>query len=101
MNDPQIANILGQIAGILVLIASVLLWYRRQTPWLLLAMIAQLVAMLCRVVLTLSPSMYSELTPLHLLWPLVSCAFGVGLLCHALLETPVAPLAAAPSDSSP
>lgn len=99
MNDPHIANMLGQIAGVLILIASVLLWYRRQTPWLLLAMIAQLVAMLCRVVLTLSPSLYAETMPLHLLWPLASGVFGAALLCHALLETPARPPAS--SDLSP
>lgn len=91
MNDPQIVNILGQIAGVLILLASIVLWFRRRTPWLLLVLLAQLVSMGCRAVLTLSPSVYMELSVLHLLWAASACAFGVGLLCHALLETPVAP----------
>jgi len=100
MNEMQLANVAGQLAGILILIASIVLWFRGRTPWLLIAMIAQIVGTLCRVVLTLSPSMYSQLTVLHLLWLLASGAFGIGLLCHALIEMPAASRAPGPSDLS-
>jgi hypothetical protein len=99
MNEMQLANTMGQLAGILVLVAIIALWFRARTTWLLVAMIAQIVGMLCRVVLTLSPSLYAQTVPLHLLWPLASGVFGAALLCHALLEMPAAH-AAASSDSS-
>ena len=99
MNQMQLAAVMGQLAGILILVAIIALWIRRRTTWLLIAMIAQIVGMLCRVVLTLSPSLYAETMPLHLLWPLASGVFGAALLCHALLETPARPPAS--SDLSP
>ncbi|MDR3386487.1 MAG: hypothetical protein P4L92_05490 [Rudaea sp.] len=98
MSEMQLVNALGQLAGILILAASVVLWFRARTTWLLIAMIAQIVGMLCRVVLTLSPGMYTQMSLLHLLWPLASGVFGAALLCHALLETPTASRTPASSD---
>ena len=100
MNQMQLASSLGPLAGILILVASIVLWLRRRTPWLLLAMIAQIVATLCRVVLTLAPDTYSQAVVLHLLWPLAAVAFGAGLLCHALIESPAASPTPASSDLS-
>ncbi len=101
MSDMQLANIMGQLAGILVLVASIALWLKWRSPWLLVAMIAQVFSTLCRVVLMLSPGLYTQTPALQLLWPLASAAFGVGLLCHALLEAPSVGRLAAPTDSSP
>ncbi len=100
MNEMQLVNTLGQLAGILILAASIVLWVRRRTPWLLVAMIAQIVGMACRVVLTLSQSLYTQMSFLHLLWPLAAGVFGAALLCHALLETTTVPSAPASSDIS-
>jgi hypothetical protein len=51
-------------------------------------------------VLTLSPGLYAQMMPLHLLWPLASGVFGAALLCHALIEMPAAAKAPASSDLS-
>jgi hypothetical protein len=98
MNENQLANMMGQLAGILILVASVVLWFRLRTTWLLIAMIAQMAGMMCRVVLTLAPGLYSQMVPLHLIWPLASGVFGAALLCHALIETPIASKTLASSD---
>jgi hypothetical protein len=99
MNEAQLVNTMGQLAGILILGASVALWFSARTTALLIAMVAQIVGMLCRVVVTLSPSLYSQLAPLHLLWPLAAGVFGAALLYHALHEIP-ATRAPASSDLS-
>jgi hypothetical protein len=100
MSNMQLASIMGQVAGILVLSASVMLWLKWRSPWLLVAMVAQVFSTLCRVVLLLSPGLFTQTPALQLLWPLASAAFGVGLLCHALLEIPVAGRRPAATDSS-
>jgi Na+-transporting NADH:ubiquinone oxidoreductase subunit NqrB len=89
-----LSNGLGQVAGIALLLASVVLWSRRHTPWLLVALIGQLIAMACRLLFTLSPSMLTEVPILRVIWPLGSCVFALGLLGHAWLEN-AAPSAAA------
>ena len=83
----------GQAAGIVLMIASLVLWSRRRTPWLLLALIGQIIAMACRLLFVLSPSVLAEVPVLRLLWPLASCLFALGLLCHAWFENVATPAA--------
>jgi Na+-transporting NADH:ubiquinone oxidoreductase subunit NqrB len=89
MNDftQSFSAILGALASVALLLACAVLWARRQTPWTLVALIGSVGSMLCRLVLGLSPTTYASLTPLHLLWPLMSCVLAIGLLGHAWFET--------------
>jgi hypothetical protein len=99
-SETQLVNILSQIGGIVILIAIIALWFRRRTLWLLVAMLAEVVSMGCRAVVTLAPALYMQLTALHVVWALASLMFGVGLLCHALIEIPAAPAPAIPPEQS-
>ena len=85
-NEPQLVNFLSQVGGIVILAAIMMLWWRRRTTWLLVAMVAEVVSMGCRAVITLVPALYMQMTGLHFVWPLASLMFGVGLLCHALVN---------------
>jgi Na+-transporting NADH:ubiquinone oxidoreductase subunit NqrB len=89
-----LGNGLGQVAGIALLIASVVLWSRRRTPWLLLALIGQLIAMACRLLFAVSPSVLTEVPVLRVVWPLGACVFALGLLAHACFENAAASAAA-------
>jgi hypothetical protein len=100
-NEPQLVNFLSQVGGIVILAAIMMLWWRRRTTWLLVAMVAEVVSMGCRAVITLVPALYMQMTGLHFVWPLASLMFGVGLLCHALIELPaVAPAGTPPEPSA-
>jgi Na+-transporting NADH:ubiquinone oxidoreductase subunit NqrB len=88
-----LGNGLGQVAGIALLIAILVLWSRRRTPWLSLALTGQIVAMSCRLLFALSPSVLAEIPLLRVVWPLASCLFALGLLGHAWFEN-AAPSAA-------
>jgi hypothetical protein len=100
-SETQLVNILGQVGGIVILVAIIALWSRRRTTWLLVAMLAEVVSMGCRAVVTLVPALYVQMTGLHIVWALASLMFGVGLLCHALIELPaVAPAGTPPEPSA-
>jgi hypothetical protein len=100
-SETQLVNILGQVGGIVILVAIIALWSRRRTTWLLVAMLAEVVSMGCRAVVTLAPALYVQMTGLHIVWALASLMFGVGLLCHALIELPaVAPAGTPPEPSA-
>jgi ABC-type thiamin/hydroxymethylpyrimidine transport system permease subunit len=77
---------LGHIASIAIVFAVAMLWMRRRTPWLMIALIGEIGSFACHVLVTLSPTMYMDLPILRVLWPLSSCVFALGLLCHALFE---------------
>jgi Na+-transporting NADH:ubiquinone oxidoreductase subunit NqrB len=93
-----LGNGLGQVAGIALLIASLVLWSRRRTPWLLVALVGQLIAMACRLLFAVSPSVLAEVPILRVIWPLGSCVFALGLLAHACFEN--APASAAAGQES-
>ncbi len=82
------ASMVGQLATLALMAATVLLWLRRRTPWLLVAMVGAVASMLCRALVGIAPSLYAEQQALRMFWPLASLVFAVGLLCHALIETP-------------
>jgi Na+-transporting NADH:ubiquinone oxidoreductase subunit NqrB len=88
MNDiwQVLGNGLGQITGVVLLVACAVLWLRRRTPWLLLALIGQIIAMMCRLLFSLSPSVLTEMPVFRIIWPLGSCLFALGLLAHAWFE---------------
>jgi hypothetical protein len=96
-------NGLGHLASIAIVFAVALLWVRRRSPWLLIALIGQIGSFACHVFLALSPSMYMELPILRLLWPASSCIFALGLLGHALYENAASTSTAenTASDNSP
>ena len=79
-------NGLGQITGVVLLVACAVLWLRRRTPWLVLALVGQIIAMLCRLLFSLSPSVLAEIPLFRVIWPLGSCLFALGLLGHAWFE---------------
>lgn len=82
-----LANGFAQVTGILLVLACAVLWLRRRTPWLLLALLAQLSAMLCRLLFSLSTTVFADVPALRVVWPLASCLFAIGLLGHAWFET--------------
>jgi Na+-transporting NADH:ubiquinone oxidoreductase subunit NqrB len=90
-----LGNGLGQVASIVLLIATVVLWSRRRTVWLALALAGQLIAMTCRLLFALSPMVLTEVPILRVVWPLASCLFALGLLGHAWFENAATPAAGA------
>jgi hypothetical protein len=89
---------LGQITGVVLLVACAMLWLRRRTPWLLLALSGQIIAMMCRLLFSLSPTVLTEIPVFRIIWPLGSCLFALGLLGHAWFEN-AAPSAADAQES--
>jgi Na+-transporting NADH:ubiquinone oxidoreductase subunit NqrB len=96
MNDlwQMLGNGLGQVTSVMLLVACAVLWLRRRTPWLLLALVGQIVAMLCRLLFALSPAVLVEIPVFRVIWPLGSCLFALGLLGHACFENAAASAAA-------
>ena len=81
-----IANLLSALAGLLVMGGCVLLWLRdKSSPWVLLALAGQGVAVLCRL-LFFVPSIFTEFPLLRLIWPAAAMAFAIGLAGYAWTE---------------
>ena len=83
----QLGNALSQIASIAVVIACAVLWMRRRSNWILIALIGELGSLACRLALILSPKLFMEWSFLRVLWPLNACIFAIGLLGYAWFET--------------
>jgi len=83
----QIGNTLSEVASIGVVLACAVLWLRRRSGWLLLALIGELGSFACRIGLMLAPKLYSDMPLLRVLWPLNACIFAIGLLGYAWFET--------------
>ncbi len=83
----QFANFLSEVASVLVVLACVVLYMRRRSNWIMLALIGELGALACRLVLVLSPKAYMDMPFLRVLWPLNACIFAIGLLGYAWFET--------------
>jgi hypothetical protein len=83
----QLANGLSEIASIGVVIACVVLWMRRRSNWVLIALIGELGSLACRLALIMSPTLFTEWQFLRVLWPLNACIFAIGLLGYAWFES--------------
>ena len=83
----HVATNLGQVANILVVLACAVLFMRRRSSWILIALIGELAALACHMLVVLSPQTYTQYAFLRLLWPLNSCIFAIGLLGYAWFET--------------
>ena len=79
---------LSQLAGILVVIACVVLWLRRRSGWVLLALIGECGSLACSLAFTLAPTVFQNTNYLFLLWPLNALVFASGLLGYACLDAP-------------
>jgi len=84
-NPLELANIFSVLTGLLVLAACVLLWLRRPTSWVLLALAGQCVSVLCRLALFV-PDVYAQFPALRFIWPIGAFLFGVGLAGYAWTE---------------
>jgi len=83
----QLATFLSEVASVLVVLACVVLYMRRRSSWIMLALIGEIVALVCRLILVVEPKMYMEMGFLRVLWPLSACIFAIGLLGYAWFET--------------
>ena len=77
-----IASLITVVTGLLVLGACALLWLRYKTSWVLLALVGQIVSVLCRFVLFV-PNAYTEFPIIQLVWPAGALIFAIGLAGHA------------------
>ena len=89
MNDvvTHVQQALSQIAAIVLVIACAVLWLRKRSAWVMLALIGELGALACNLAFTLSPSIFMGLPAIRLLWPLNACIFAFGLLGYAWSES--------------
>ena len=90
MSDPlqHVQMALSQLAGLLVVIACVVLWVRRRSGWILLALIGECASLACSLAFSLAPHAFQNTRYLFLLWPLNALIFGAGLLGYACLDAP-------------
>jgi Na+-transporting NADH:ubiquinone oxidoreductase subunit NqrB len=91
MNDlvTHIQQALSQIAAITIVVALSVLWLRRRSGWVLLALIGELGVLACNLAFTLSPSTFASLPAMRVLWSLNACIFAFGMLGYAWSETTV------------
>ena len=97
----QLANGLGQIAGILTLLACAVLYMRLRSTWIMIALIGEAGSLACRLVLMLSPQTFRDMQFLSVLWPLNACIFAIGLLGYAWFESGNRPAAAPAPETQP
>jgi len=83
----QFATFLSEVASVLVVLACVVLYMRRRSNWIMLALIGEIGALVCRLVLAVEPKLFMELGFLRVLWPLSACVFATGLLGYAWFDT--------------
>jgi Na+-transporting NADH:ubiquinone oxidoreductase subunit NqrB len=82
----HIANSIAQLASIAVVTACTIVWLRRRSAWILLALLGELTSMCCSLAFTLSPTTL-DITFVRLLWPLSAGIFALGLLGYAWFDT--------------
>lgn len=83
----QIANGLSELANVAVVLACAVLWMRRRSSWILIALIGELGTLACHLFFRLSPTLAGQMQFLRVLWPLNACIFAIGLLGYAWFET--------------
>ena len=75
------ASVLG---GVIVLAALILLWWKSQSPWLLLAVAAEGISLLCRLAFAIVPGVLGTTPMILLVWPAMGLLVAAGLLGYAL-----------------
>ena len=89
MNDlvTHVQQALSQLAAIVLVIALAILWLRKRSGWLLLALIGELGALACNLAFMLAPSTFASFPAMRVLWSLNAGIFAFGMLGYAWTET--------------
>jgi hypothetical protein len=75
------------LGGVMIVVALFLLWTKSKSPWLLLALVAEGVSLLFRLVYMVGASLLGMTSLFALIWQAAGLFVAAGLLGYALDET--------------
>jgi hypothetical protein len=84
----QILQVTGSVlSGVLVLAALILLWLKSQSPWLLIAVMAEGISLLFRLAYSVAAAVFATTPMILLVWPITGLLVAAGLLGYAVAES--------------
>ena len=84
MNGTLLSSLPSVLIAVLLLVAMFMLWDKDRSPWLVLAIAAEIVSLGLHALLLLMPDAMRTTTVLFTVWPLAGILFAVGLFGYAL-----------------
>jgi hypothetical protein len=90
MDQPamQILQEAGSVlSGVIVLAALILLWLKSQSPWLLVAVMAEGISLLFRLAYSVAAAVFATTPMIVLVWPITGLLVAAGLLGYAVAES--------------
>jgi hypothetical protein len=84
----QILQVAGSVlSGVIVLAALILLWLKSQSPWLLVAVMAEGISLLFRLAYSVAAAVFATTPMIVLVWPITGLLVAAGLLGYAVAES--------------
>lgn len=83
----QVVAMLSGLGGVLVAVALFLLWRVSRSPWLIVALVAELISLGFRALMFVAPELMQSMPLLYSLWSLCAIITAIGLLGYAINET--------------
>jgi len=84
MNGSLLSSLPSIAIAVLVLIAMFVLWDKDRSPWLILAIAAEIASLCLHALLMIVPDAIGTMKIVFLLWPLAGLLFAGGLLGYAI-----------------
>ena len=82
--SPALQSLFSVVMSLMLLVALALLWRRDRSTWLVVALAAETIGLVFRIVLTVIPDVIRTAPMLFSVWTLTALAFALGLLGYAI-----------------
>ncbi|WP_395679111.1 hypothetical protein [Dokdonella sp.] len=82
--SPALQSLFSVVMALMLILALALLWRRDRSVWLLVALAAETIGLVFRIVLTVIPDVIRTAPMLFSVWTLTALAFALGLLGYAI-----------------